>query len=100
MQKHHWATCAHLPQINREDKDRDNDIRKRMEEGAKKKAEKRSQFVKFFCPYVDVATGKSCGQYYYSFKYDGAKKHLVNCVHYDAALFTKYIKEKNIDVSM
>ena len=70
-----------------------------MAKAHKEKKEKREKFIKFQCPYTDVATGQKCPQSYFSFKYEGAEKHLTSCIHFDAGVFAAYIKEKGIKIS-
>ena len=67
-----------------------------MEAGALKKKKLREKFIKFECPYVDPLTNKRCPQKYFSFKYEGAQKHLINCLHYNAERFSKYVADKGI----
>ena len=70
-----------------------------MEAGALKEKQMREKYIKFECPYIDPLTNKGCPQKYFSFKYEGAQKHLVNCVHYNVERFSKYVVEKGIKIS-
>ena len=70
-----------------------------MEAGAIKKKTAREKFIRFTCPYIDPLSKKPCPQKYFSFKYEGAQKHLVNCVHYDAERFSKYVADKGIKIA-
>ena len=82
-------TCNFIPQEDLEEQKQKKEIQARIEAGEKKKKLQRKQNLKFTCPY-------GCGTTFFSYRYDGAKKHLLSCKDKDDAKMVSYMKEKNL----